>query len=79
MPPKSQREKMLAGETYTFLDPELMAVRRRTKELLRRYNLSESESERTGIVRELTGKRRNRLFGYDAYLTILNEGTEDAG
>ena len=29
-----------------------------------------------GIVRELTGKERNRLFAYDAYLEILNEGTE---
>ncbi len=28
------------------------------------------------IVRELTGKRRNRLFVYDRYLAILNEGTE---
>ena len=32
--------------------------------------------ERLGIVRELTGKKRNRLFGYEAYLSILNEGTE---
>jgi len=29
-----------------------------------------------GIARELTGKRRNRLFAYDTYLAILNEGTE---
>jgi Fic family protein len=29
-----------------------------------------------GIARELTGKRRNRLFAYDGYLAILNEGTE---
>lgn len=29
-----------------------------------------------GIARELTGKRRNRLFVYDRYLSILNEGTE---
>lgn len=29
-----------------------------------------------GIARELTGKRRNRLFVYDQYLAILNEGTE---
>jgi hypothetical protein len=29
-----------------------------------------------GIVRELTGQRRNRLFVYDAYLSILNEGGE---
>ena len=29
-----------------------------------------------GIVRELTGGRRNRMFAYDRYLAILNEGTE---
>jgi Fic family protein len=29
-----------------------------------------------GIVRELTGRERNRLFVYDEYLKILNEGTE---
>ncbi|HEX9161442.1 MAG TPA: Fic family protein [Thermoanaerobaculia bacterium] len=29
-----------------------------------------------GLARELTGKRRNRVFAYDAYLSILNEGTE---
>ena len=29
-----------------------------------------------GIARELTGKQRNRLFSYDRYLAILNEGTE---
>ncbi len=28
------------------------------------------------IVREITGQRRNRLFVYDAYLSILSEGTE---
>lgn len=28
------------------------------------------------IARELTGKLRNRLFVYDAYLAILSEGTE---
>ena len=29
-----------------------------------------------GIARELTGKRRNRLFVYERYLGILNEGIE---
>ena len=29
-----------------------------------------------GIVRELTGRPRNRLFCYDRYLSILAEGTE---
>ena len=27
-----------------------------------------------GIARELTGRRRNRVFAYDAYLKLLNEG-----
>jgi hypothetical protein len=29
-----------------------------------------------GIGRELTGKKRNRVFSYDRYLAILAEGTE---
>lgn len=29
-----------------------------------------------GIVREITGRERNRVFAYTAYLTILNEGAE---
>ena len=29
-----------------------------------------------GILRELTGRRRDRVFAYDRYLGILNEGTE---
>ena len=32
--------------------------------------------EKLGVARELTGKKRNRLFGYDQYLAILGEGTE---
>ena len=29
-----------------------------------------------GIVKEVTGRKRNRVFTYDRYLAILNEGTE---
>ena len=32
--------------------------------------------EKLGIVRELTGRQRNRLFAYEGYLQILSEGTE---
>jgi len=28
------------------------------------------------MAREITGKRRNRLFVYDQYFAMLNEGTE---
>jgi Fic family protein len=29
-----------------------------------------------GVARELTGRRRNRLFAYDGYVAVLSEGTE---
>ena len=29
-----------------------------------------------GIATELTGKKRNRIFGYQQYLAVLAEGTE---
>lgn len=32
--------------------------------------------EGIGIVREITGRRRSRIFAYDQYLRLLNEGTE---
>lgn len=32
--------------------------------------------QQLGIMREITGKQRHRLFVYGAYLDILNEGTE---
>jgi len=32
--------------------------------------------QRLGLLREITRKRRKRLFVYDSYLAILNEGTE---
>jgi len=32
--------------------------------------------EKLGIVREITGQRRNRLFVYDRYVQILSQGTE---
>jgi Fic family protein len=32
--------------------------------------------QKLGILREITRKRRHRLFAYEAYMAILNEGTE---
>ena len=32
--------------------------------------------ERIGVAREATGRKRNRLYVYDQYLAIINEGTE---
>ena len=35
--------------------------------------------ERLGIVRELTSRKRNRLFSYTGYLEIMNQGTQLPG
>jgi len=35
--------------------------------------------EHLGIVRELTARKRNRIFSYDRYLEILNQGTDLPG
>lgn len=34
--------------------------------------------EEAGLISEMTGKRRNRLYGYKNYVRILSEGTERA-
>jgi maltose O-acetyltransferase len=56
MPEKSEKEKMLAGERYNCLDGELEVQRHKVKEILRRYNRTESTSEREPILQELLGK-----------------------
>jgi Fic family protein len=32
--------------------------------------------EKLGVVKELTGQKRNRFYGYTQYISILNRGTE---
>jgi Fic family protein len=35
-----------------------------------------SRMEELGIVREITSKRRDKLYSYEKYIQLLNEGTE---
>jgi len=35
--------------------------------------------KRLGIVRELAGAKRNRIFSYTEYVEIINQGTELPG
>jgi len=56
MPVKTEKEKMLAGETYNCLDPDLEAERQKTKELLRLYNLTAAVPERQTILQQLLGQ-----------------------
>jgi Fic family protein len=37
------------------------------------------ELEQLGVVKEVTGQKRNRVFSYEEYIRIMNEGTELPG
>jgi maltose O-acetyltransferase len=56
MPLRTEKEKMLAGESYNCLDPDLEAERQKTKELLRLYNQTEAAPERQTILQQLLGQ-----------------------
>jgi len=56
MPSRTEKEKMLAGERYNCLDPDLKTERQKTKELLRLYNLSKAAPERQTILQQLLGQ-----------------------
>ncbi len=56
MPLRTAKEKMLAGESYNCLDPDLDAIRQVTKKLLRLYNVTETLPEREAILRQLLGQ-----------------------
>ncbi len=56
MPLRTEIEKMLAGESYNCLDPDRVAERQKTKELLRLYNLTEAVPERQTILQQLLGE-----------------------
>ena len=60
---RTQRDKMLSGELYAALDPELVQARTRARDLCQNLNASResdqnSPANRAGIVR---GRRRKRL------------------
>ena len=56
MPLRTEREKMLAGESYNCLVPGLETERQKAKELLRLYNLTEAAPERQTILQQLLGQ-----------------------
>lgn len=57
--PRSEREKMLAGEPYLASDPELLAANLRAQRLLQRFNRSapDAGAERKAILQDLLGHR----------------------
>jgi maltose O-acetyltransferase len=57
MDPRSEREKMLAGELYLASDPNLIAGRARAQQLTHRFNSSDlSLPQRADLIRDLFGQ-----------------------
>lgn len=56
--PRTEREKMLAGDLYLGFDPDLVAARRQARYLMAEYNASgpDDEKVRGEILRKLIGK-----------------------
>jgi Fic family protein len=57
-----------------FLSANLLV--RRTGLSAPTINAALADLERLGIVEEVTGRRRGRVFGYRRYIAILSEGTD---
>lgn len=63
MAARTEKEKMLSGELYLAMDPELVEGRKRARALMRRYNASTEEQApyRLSLLRELFGSVGGRL------------------
>mgnify|MGYP001155182661 FL=1 len=62
---KTELEKMLAGELYESWDPELIAMRKRARRLLRALNqetTEEDREQRRGILGELFGTTGKEVY-----------------
>lgn len=56
MPRKTEKEKMLAGQLYNCLAPELAQIRQDTQSLMRQYNGTSGADDRRAILKKLLGK-----------------------
>lgn len=73
----SEEQKMLAGELYRAADPELVAARRRCRDLLRRIDAEPDDDARAALFQELLGAFGSSSFiqppfhcDYGAYITV---------
>lgn len=61
---KTERQKMLDGELYAPMDPDLVAGREKARELLREFNSTNlaDKIRREGILRELIGSAGEEVW-----------------
>lgn len=51
-------------------------IQKKTKLTLPTVNAALRALEGLKVVKEITGRKRNRLYSYVKYIQIINEGTE---
>jgi len=74
---RTEEQKMLAGELYRAGDPQLVAARRRCRDLLRRIEAEPEDDARAALFRELLGSFGDSSFiqppfrcDYGSYIEI---------
>lgn len=74
------RSTAITGQVFEFIAHRIVATPKELAEDLRVSPSSVSGAlsrlEKAGIVGEVTGRKRNRVFVYGNYMAILNEDTE---
>ncbi|KAJ3149474.1 hypothetical protein HDU89_003838 [Geranomyces variabilis] len=59
---RTEEERMLAGEMYSALDPDLVAMRATSTRLCRKFNSAEDEADQRRIMKELFGAVGDEVF-----------------
>lgn len=75
MPVMTEKERMLAGERYNCLDPDLETERQKAKELLHRYNQTEAEPDRRTILQQLLGAIGQNSFIWPPFYCSYGKNT----
>ena len=70
---RSEKEKMLAGERYNILDPELKLIRQEVKRKLRIYNTSTEEDDRSSILKDILGSLGDNVIIWPPFNCVYGE------
>lgn len=73
MDQRTEKEKMLAGERYNLLDPDLELARKTVKNKLRTYNNSTEEEDRHSMLKDLLGSIGKNVTIWPPFNCIYGE------
>lgn len=76
MTTRTEKEKMLAGERYNILDPELDKIRLETKRKLRAYNSSIEEDDRRSMLEGLLGEIGENVTIWTPFNCVYGENIQ---